>query len=199
MTSNNTTEVIGDGGYPARFVEFFGPSMWKTLHAITFTYPHNPTDKDKENYRNFFYSVGPVVPCPECSNHFQQHLTATPPRLESRESLSKWLYNIHDLVNRTNNKKSPTFEQVQGMYNNWTKADNEAFGNLNTRYKLKRMADPHFNKLPGAKSESPMDDLTNRNIAGILVICAIILAIIIIAYIWWKRNQEYKSKLSKIE
>ena len=32
----------------------WGPSMWHTLHTISFNYPVNPTEEDKKNYKIFF-------------------------------------------------------------------------------------------------------------------------------------------------
>ena len=35
----------------------WGPSLWHTLHTISFNYPIKPTKKDKENYYNFIISL----------------------------------------------------------------------------------------------------------------------------------------------
>ena len=32
----------------------WGPSMWHTLHAISFNYPVKPTSKQKRDYFRFF-------------------------------------------------------------------------------------------------------------------------------------------------
>ena len=182
---------LGDGSYPSRFVEFFGPSMWKTLHSVTFSYPLNPSEQDKENYTTFFKSVGPVVPCPKCAVHYQQYLSVHEPKVESREALTKWLYDLHDLVNRRSGKESPSFDEVKKMYAGWSQADNDAFNGLNRRYKLKRMADPHFDRLPGAGTQSPLEEVSTRNMIGIAVLAVLLLLLAIGGYVWYKRNQAY--------
>ena len=35
----------------------WGPSIWHSLHSISFNYPVNPTIKEKRNYRNFILNL----------------------------------------------------------------------------------------------------------------------------------------------
>ena len=46
----------------------WGPALWHALHTISFNYPTNPTDKDKENYRDFMLSLVNILPCKYCRN-----------------------------------------------------------------------------------------------------------------------------------
>jgi hypothetical protein len=190
-------ELMGDGSLPSRYVEFFGPAMWKTPHAVSFTYPLEPTENDKKNYDNFFKAVGPVVPCPSCSMHYRKFAATRPPALESRASLTKWVYDLHDLANKDGHKVSPTFEEVQRRYGGWTKADNKAFQGTNRRYRIKRMADPHFDVLPGAGNQSPLEDVSSRNMIGIAIIVFLVIALALAAYIWYRRNKEMHQKKDK--
>ena len=87
--------------------EVWGPHAWIFLHSITLEYPNNPTNEDKLNIKNFFNSVGLVLPCQKCRLNFNSHLKKYPLTdkvLESKSSLVKWMIDIHNCVNVMNNK-----------------------------------------------------------------------------------------------
>jgi hypothetical protein len=44
----------------------WGPSVWHFLHTMSFNYPTNPTQEQKEQYRNFVLSLQHVLPCKYC-------------------------------------------------------------------------------------------------------------------------------------
>ena len=96
--------------YPSRFVEFFGPSTWRAMHAIAFTYPENATPETRMQYIDFFRALGPVIPCPSCSKHYMEYIDKHPIDADSRESLAKWVYELHQDVNRRNKKPGLTWE-----------------------------------------------------------------------------------------
>lgn len=81
-----------------------GPS-WITNHSITFGYPVHPTDEDKNNYRNYFLSLGNVLPCRYCRESYNRFIregdtALTDADLQSRETLTKWFYRLHETVNK---------------------------------------------------------------------------------------------------
>ena len=84
--------------------KIWGPHLWIALHSITFGYPLEPSENDKKNYKTFFELLGHILPCKicrtSCYNFIHNLLPLTPERLESRNSLIKWLYEIHNLVNK---------------------------------------------------------------------------------------------------
>ena len=84
---------------------------------ITFAY--NP-EKDKESMRFFFEVLPFVLPCKFCRANLVEHYKQLPLEkgLESRETLTKWLYDIHNLVNKKLEKKEkiPSFRQVKEHY-----------------------------------------------------------------------------------
>jgi hypothetical protein len=106
--------------YPARFVEFFGPSLWKSLHSIAFSAPEKPSLEEQRDYVEFFRALGPVIPCPSCAAHYRAYLEANPVDASSREALARWVYDLHDFVNQRKNKKSPSFEAVRDHYAGWS-------------------------------------------------------------------------------
>lgn len=95
----------------------WGPPAWKFLHTITFQYPESPTDLDKQKYYTFFNSLKNVLPCPNCKEHYSENFENISIRLESREDLIEWLIDIHNEVNKKNNKRIYTYKEVYDIYN----------------------------------------------------------------------------------
>ena len=94
----------------------WGSHAWLFLHTVTLNYPDEPTRFDKENYKQFFESLGHVIPCEVCKNHYKQNIRKYPIQLDSKESLTKWLHKIHNLVNIKNNKDEFTYDNFIKKY-----------------------------------------------------------------------------------
>ena len=87
----------------------WGPSLWHTLHTMSFNYPVNPTKEDKKNYQNFICSLRHVLPCKYCRMNLKNNFKSLPPTMKvmkNRETFSKYIYDLHELVNRMLKKKS---------------------------------------------------------------------------------------------
>lgn len=95
----------------------WGPGAWTFLHSITFQYPEKPSDLEKQKYYTFFNSLKNVLPCPVCREHYKKNFEQLPIRLETRNELIEWLIDIHNEVNRMNNKKIYTYNEVYKIYN----------------------------------------------------------------------------------
>ena len=95
----------GDG----MLTSVWGPSMWHYLHIMSFNYPVNPTSEDKKNYRNFVLNLKNVLPCKYCrinlKTNFKQ-LPLTMSVMKERETFSRYVYELHELVNKMLHKKS---------------------------------------------------------------------------------------------
>lgn len=98
----------------------WGPSLWHTLHVMSFNYPVKPTKKDKKDYKRFINSLRCTLPCGICRKNLKKNLKEMPLRnkdLKNREAFSKWMYNLHERVNKMLNKKSGlTYEKVRERY-----------------------------------------------------------------------------------
>ena len=85
--------------------KIWGPPSWESFHSIQFGYPINPTQQQKEDYYNYFQFLGKVLPCIFCRNSYQEFTAPngscplTMEVMESRETLTKWGYNLHNCVN----------------------------------------------------------------------------------------------------
>ena len=95
----------------------WGPPAWTFLHSVTFLYPENPTVVDKQNYYLFFKSLKNVLPCPNCQEHYSINFEKFPIRLEKRDDLIEWLIDIHNEVNKMNQKREYSYEEVYDIYN----------------------------------------------------------------------------------
>jgi hypothetical protein len=98
----------------------WGPPMWHYLHTMSFNYPVNPTNQDKRNYMNFVLSLKNVLPCKYCrmnlKTNFKQ-LPLTLSNMKDRESFSRYVYELHELVNKMLHKKSNlTYCDVRERY-----------------------------------------------------------------------------------
>lgn len=87
----------------------WGPSLWHFLHTMSFNYPIEPTAEQKKYYRNFVLSLRHVLPCKYCRinlvTNFKQ-LPLTMNQMKSRETFSRYVYDLHELVNKMLHKKS---------------------------------------------------------------------------------------------
>jgi hypothetical protein len=98
----------------------WGPGMWHYLHTMSFNYPINPTCKDKQHYREFMLNLQYVLPCGKCRKNLVKNYKRLPLNrchLTSRDVFSKYIYDLHELVNRMLNKKSGlTYDMVRERY-----------------------------------------------------------------------------------
>jgi len=98
--------------------KIWGPNFWFTLHTTTLAYPDNPTYHDKRRYNDFFVSFQYILPCQKCREHYKQHLDNFPISisLDNKESLVKWLFNLHNQVNISLKKPVMEHEAFKEKY-----------------------------------------------------------------------------------
>ena len=94
----------------------WGPPTWIFLHSVTFNYPDNPTDIDKEIHRSFFHSLENILPCQKCRNHYKKNIQNYPIKLNSRKELIQWLIDVHNMINKENGKPILSYDDVINEY-----------------------------------------------------------------------------------
>lgn len=96
----------------------WGPHLWFSLHSISFNYPINPNEDDKNNYYNFFDSLKNVIPCSICKKNYIRHLNEHPIKnnLDNRKKLVYWLIDMHNMVNVETGKKIFSYDKVIKKY-----------------------------------------------------------------------------------
>ena len=108
--------VSGDGYQTL----IWGPLQWTFLHIMSFNYPIDPTPEDKVHYRDYILSLQHVLPCKYCRINLKTNLKTLPltmDQMKNRESFSRYVYELHELVNRMLKKKSNlTYCDVRERY-----------------------------------------------------------------------------------
>ena len=121
MTTSNYVFSKSDYNNPnGMLTTVWGPSFWHVLHTISVNYPLNPTCEDKEHYKTFITSLKYVLPCKYCRDNLTANFKTLPLNAEAvknRANFSKWMYKLHELVNKYLGKKSGLkFRDVQDRY-----------------------------------------------------------------------------------
>lgn len=98
--------------------ELWGKHFWFVMHTVAYTYPEQPTYTDKKNANDFFTSLGGLLPCETCRDHYYEHLRVKPitTSLDSRADLMNWVYEIHNSVNRSIGKPVISKEEAHRRY-----------------------------------------------------------------------------------
>ena len=98
----------------------WGPALWHYLHTMSFNYPVSPSQEDKHHYQDFVLSLQYVLPCGKCRKNLKKTLRSHPltmDNMESRSTFSKYIYDLHEFVNKMLKKKSGiSYEEVRERY-----------------------------------------------------------------------------------
>jgi len=111
-TKKNRKRVFTRKDYDAgdgMITSVWGPPLWHYLHTMSFNYPVEPTMEDKIQYKSFILNLKYVLPCKYCRSNLKTNLKQLPIKIcdmKNRETFSKYVYNLHELVNKMLNKKS---------------------------------------------------------------------------------------------
>lgn len=106
----------GDG----MLTSVWGPSMWHYLHTMSFNYPISPTKKEKDEYMAFVKSLQYTLPCKYCRLNLVTNFKSLPLTMscmKNRDTFSRYIYNLHELINTMLGKKSNlTYCDVRERY-----------------------------------------------------------------------------------
>jgi len=98
----------------------WGPGMWHYLHTMSFNYPVEPTQADKTHYRDFVLNLRFVLPCGKCRANLIKNFKRLPLKMyhmRNRETFSKYVYDLHELINKMLDKKSGLrYSEVRERY-----------------------------------------------------------------------------------
>jgi hypothetical protein len=94
----------------------WGPGLWIFLHTLTFNYPSNPTWTEKKIMNDYLTQLQYVLPCIHCRSHYKDYLLNEPPKLESRSEFVVWMIQLHNDVNKRNNKPLWSVDKVVEFY-----------------------------------------------------------------------------------
>jgi len=98
----------------------WGPSTWHLLHTISFNYPIKPTCDEKRQYRDFVLNLQYVLPCGKCRKNLRKNFEKLPflwKHMESRKTFSKYIYDLHEVINTMLHKQSGlSYDDVRERY-----------------------------------------------------------------------------------
>lgn len=98
----------------------WGPCLWHTMHTMSFNYPVEPSREDILNYYRFYYSLKDTLPCRACRENYQKNLKLLKFGIKwfkNRDTLSQFVYLLHETVNKDLGKKSNlSYEEVRERF-----------------------------------------------------------------------------------
>jgi len=124
QTRKNRTFKASDYSSGDGFLtKIWGPAVWHVLHTISFNYPVNPTQEEKEHYREFILSLQYVLPCKYCRANLKNNFKSMPltmDSMKSRDTFSRYIYQLHEKINTMLKKKSGlSYCDVRERYENF--------------------------------------------------------------------------------
>ena len=113
--------------------KFWGPPGWDFLHSVANNYANldwklleekGMDDDMRNNYKQFFYYVGKVLPCRYCRKSYKKFYKELPidNYLYGLDDLLYWTYCIHNKVNDKlraqgeHDKPNPSFDEIRKKY-----------------------------------------------------------------------------------
>ena len=98
--------------------DIWGPHGWKFMHYVSLGFPNNPSEEDKRNYKNFYTSLQHILPCAKCAQNYSHNLKKYPidNHLGSRDTLIRWVIDIHNQVNNELGKKEYNYIEALDLY-----------------------------------------------------------------------------------
>ena len=115
-TFNKKDYNSGDG----MLTSVWGPSLWHYLHVISFNYPNEPTKIQKIKYKQMLLNLQYTLPCKYCRINLKNNFKKFPLNnyiFENRNNFSRYIYNLHELINKMLGKKSNlTYCDVRDRY-----------------------------------------------------------------------------------
>lgn len=115
-------------GSPADDSSTWGPHFWATAHAAAARYPLEPTESQRQQYFTFYQHWQYVLPCEECRSNWSKVMDANPlndESLQERESLCRWVFRAHNLVNEKLGKAIFAWERLVRRYPEIMEGKNE--------------------------------------------------------------------------
>ena len=101
----------------------WGPGLWHYLHTMSFNYPVQPTNQEKNHYKKFIINLQYTLPCKYCRINLRKnfkHMPLQSCHMKNRNTFSRYVYNLHELVNKMLHKKSGlSYCDVRERYENF--------------------------------------------------------------------------------
>lgn len=157
-TRKNTYTLNDYNSNDGMLTNVWGPALWHVLHIMSFNYPIEPCEEDKHHYMNYIINLQYTLPCKYCRINLKKNLMELPltiKHMKNRDSFSKYVYDLHELINTMLNKKSGlTYEMVRERY--------EHFRARCTQPKIIKVKIPNNNKTKKNKEKGCVEPLYGK-------------------------------------
>lgn len=100
----------------------WGPGAWRFLHYATLAFPDAPSRGQRRAYATLFHLLPRVLPCSVCRKHLRKTYRASPPVLQSRALLIRWMEAVHTRINAQLHKKVkrvPVQSRIDSFRKGW--------------------------------------------------------------------------------
>lgn len=91
---------------------YWGEAFWKTMYAIAYTFPSNPSDEYQKHTEIWYESMAQLLPCEECRQHFGEYLDQHPIQNFStcQSILLRWVNTLENAINKKMHKPAVSLE-----------------------------------------------------------------------------------------
>lgn len=113
--NSHTSFAMNNESHPLSPSEW-GNHCWRFLHSSSFAWPATASSAQRASAKAFYQNLGNMLPCPICKQHYNEHVKHNPPKVGSRDELSRWLVDIHNAVNQSQNKPTVDYDTVRRHY-----------------------------------------------------------------------------------
>jgi ABC-type transport system involved in multi-copper enzyme maturation permease subunit len=165
--------------------DVWGPHGWKFIHFVALGYPKNPNLKDRENYKTFFNILSSILPCSICNEHLKQNLIKFPLTdeiLSDRIKLLNWTIDLHNEVNKKNNKKIINYNEGLNLlinnFQNSTGSQEELNSTITNLHDFTKSQERIDHNITNKKS-------SNNNMYYLIIL---LILIILILYLHYKKK-----------
>jgi hypothetical protein len=119
--------------------KIWGPHYWFFLHTISMSYPIYPNAVTKKKYYDFVQNIPLFLPVESIAGDFSKLLDKYPvqPYLDDRESFIRWVWFIHNKINKKLEKPQITLNDFYVKYYEEYKTTNEK---MHEYYKVREKA-----------------------------------------------------------
>jgi len=90
--------------------------FWIVMHQLFSLLPEDFDETNGEPIKKFINSLSTELPCAICRKHWLQYLTNNPLTIINKTSTILWLFNAHNSVSITNNKKPLSINKITNLY-----------------------------------------------------------------------------------
>lgn len=152
---------------------FWGRYFWYCIHLTALGYSNNPTPDQKMVYKQFYLTLGKVLPCSKCSNNYARHMEHIPIDffLGNQNDLFKWTVHLHNIVNKEIGKPQWNVEFAESFYKTY-------------QYTKERRGEEINNNVNFVANTPNRQNENNKAITIMLIINIVIIVLFFVLVVW---------------